>query len=60
MPTSSFDKEFILRTEEEVEHFLEMIEKAMENPLDLKLYKKKHRNELSPERIKKILEAKNK
>ncbi len=36
MPTSSFDKEFILETEEEVKRFIEAIEKSKKHIEKLK------------------------
>lgn len=56
MPTSSFDKEFVIRTEKELEHFLNMVEKAKENPLIIERNKDLSSRELTPERIKEIIE----
>ena len=59
MPTSSFDKEFIIETEEELESFLDAVERAKKNPLKIEVNKDLFNRQLSPERIKELIRDKN-
>ena len=57
-PTSSFDKEFIIETEEKLERFLDAVERAKKNPLKIEINKDLLSRQLSPERIKELIRDK--